>query len=549
MSGRWRAWREVLATYLWDNPLVVRELRRGFRRKWFLWIYTGALAIASIALVLVMFSMSDLREQPLSEVGAQTFLTFLAVEALLVGVLFPSATCTSIVEEKVSQSLDLLVTTRLTPTQIVVGKFLAALVYGLVFVVATLPLVALTVLYGGVTPGQILLSYGALVLSGAAVASYGLLVSSMSATTTRAVLRTFLLLPAVAFLVLGPLIVLELYAVVEPLERGLGGQRELTPHWSTTILLVVAPVAWALVWMALFFMLAVNRLRPLRANRDTPMRLWWVVSGTVLAVLWLAAVAALPPRERLQILFAPALGLPFAMTLAVAAVVVSDPNAPRATERSTGSWWRDLLQPGVRRGARFVLSMTVVGCLVFAVGVLVFEDTSIRSMGLRPGQTIVLWGTLWTFAFVWTLSELSVLFAHGFRGSPNGARAALLIPLVVVSFYPMLFFAREGVQSSGHVVKGYPFSPITVGASLLLRPSSVYDRRLVLFTVSGEELRNQVTELQRAGAGKPRAVLREESEALVARFQGDGIPVHEFSTYLLLGSGVLLTLRNRSRGR
>src|SRR5581483_914517 len=141
-----------------------------------------------------------------SEIGRQTFLVFTGVELALVFFVFPAFSCTAITDERTNKSLDLLLTTRLTPERIVLGKMLAAFVYGLLFIVATVPLVALTFLFGGVTPGQIALTYGVIATLALVVTLYALAVSSAVGSTLRSVLTTYVGLFFIVLPIVTPLI-------------------------------------------------------------------------------------------------------------------------------------------------------------------------------------------------------------------------------------------------------------------------------------------------------------------------------------------------------
>src|SRR5262249_18932495 len=130
---------------------------------------------------------------------------------------FPAFSCTSITEERVARSFDLLVTTRLTPGEIILGKTLAAIIYGILFIIATVPLVAITFLYGGVSPSQILLTYAGFLIQATLLTVYAIYVSSVSTSTLKAVVFTYLGVILIGPLLLAPISYVHAIHVVGPL--------------------------------------------------------------------------------------------------------------------------------------------------------------------------------------------------------------------------------------------------------------------------------------------------------------------------------------------
>jgi ABC-2 type transport system permease protein len=95
-------------------------------------------------------------------------------------ILVPVITMRSFAEEKRSGTYELLMTSPLTITQIVLGKFLGAFVFVLVMVLLTGVYPLILVLYGNPEPGVILAGLLALLLLATAFVSVGLLTSSFT---------------------------------------------------------------------------------------------------------------------------------------------------------------------------------------------------------------------------------------------------------------------------------------------------------------------------------------------------------------------------------
>src|SRR3990172_174873 len=96
--------------------------------------------------------------------------------------------------EKDRKTLLLLLMTRLTSAELVLGKLLASLLIVLVVLVAALPLFMMTALLGGISYGQILRVFGVTVMATLAAGSLGCLVAFWREKTFQALAVTLLIL-------------------------------------------------------------------------------------------------------------------------------------------------------------------------------------------------------------------------------------------------------------------------------------------------------------------------------------------------------------------
>jgi ABC-2 type transport system permease protein len=119
-------------------------------------------------------------------IGQGIFAALLMLMTLQVVFLAPSSTSGSISLEREKQTLELLIATPISSLAIVVGKLLSALVYVFLLIVASLPLMAVVFVYGGVGPEDVLRGYIVLVAAALWLGSFGLLCSSLVKRTTAA---------------------------------------------------------------------------------------------------------------------------------------------------------------------------------------------------------------------------------------------------------------------------------------------------------------------------------------------------------------------------
>ena len=141
----------------------------------------------------------------------QFFLLLLGQQALMVLVLTPGCVATALSEEKQSRQLELLLTTDVGVGEIVLGKLLARLGQILLLVLASLPVLSLMQLFGGVEPSLIWTGYAGTLLLVLSLGSVSILCSLYAVSTPGAVLTSYLV-PA-AFILLGWLLP-QLHTVV-----------------------------------------------------------------------------------------------------------------------------------------------------------------------------------------------------------------------------------------------------------------------------------------------------------------------------------------------
>ena len=117
-------------------------------------------------------------------IGQGVFAALLMLMTLQVVFLAPSSTAGAISLEREKQTLELLVTTPITSLAIVIGKLLSALVYVFLLIAASIPLMAVVFVFGGVAPEDVVRGYIVLVVTALGLGSFGLLCSSLVKRTT-----------------------------------------------------------------------------------------------------------------------------------------------------------------------------------------------------------------------------------------------------------------------------------------------------------------------------------------------------------------------------
>ena len=177
-----------------NNPVYKREMlvrSRSFRIPLIILIFNGILAL--VALLNMYQSIAQVKVS-----GSVTYENFLqlytfvaALEFMMLMFIMPALTSASISGERERQTLDLMLTTCMTPADIVIGKLEAALGTMFLMIVSSLPILAMVFVYGGVTPEDLLLLFCCFFVAAVFTGSIGLLCSALFRRTTAATVAAY----------------------------------------------------------------------------------------------------------------------------------------------------------------------------------------------------------------------------------------------------------------------------------------------------------------------------------------------------------------------
>lgn len=184
------------------NPIYKRETMvsaRSFRLALTLLVFNGILAL--VALLNMYSTLATVRLT--AEVQYTSFFdlyVFVAVlEFLMLIFMMPALTAGSISGERERRSLELMLTTQMTPAEIVFGKLAASLSSMFLMIISSFPIVAMVFVYGGVTVRDIALLLICYVVAALFVGSIGICCS--------AVFQKTILSTAVSYVVVGMMVI------------------------------------------------------------------------------------------------------------------------------------------------------------------------------------------------------------------------------------------------------------------------------------------------------------------------------------------------------
>lgn len=152
------------------------------------------------------------------------FLTMVWLETVAICFLTPALTAGCISIEKERQTLDVLLTTRMSTWQIVKGKFFSSITLVLMLIVSGLPVMSLVFIYGGINLWQLFLVVLVLIAITMYLASFGVFFSSLVKNTIVSVILTYIAVGVVLALTFGvpPFLMLIMAMVGEYIEDEIG---------------------------------------------------------------------------------------------------------------------------------------------------------------------------------------------------------------------------------------------------------------------------------------------------------------------------------------
>lgn len=483
------------------NPIMLKELRASLRGLRFFIAHIVILCLFAAGLMIAFIAMIPSRPGGYDDPGDPSHVgrgVYLITQFLQLGVAFlvvPGLAATSISSERESLTHDLLLTTTMTARQIVWGKFTAAMTQAFTIFVSMVPLVSLCFLFGGVTVYQILANYAFLFALSTAMVAYALSMSASARTTQRAVGSVYgLTLVGGAILCFGlagladgsPRIMAGLavaYGFLPPIETARYAQLEVADR--ILYIHLVPGFLWAAM-TSLFFINATNRLKPLFANRSTPLRIYYVAvlfsAGAIVAVLFYHSMPPTSPADdrsyammgfAIVSLTASLLGGLFSCEEPFPSVHPSAAPAPAAAGRL-----KSLFLPGSNSGSAF--TVIVVGLFLAAayVAFLPFQvgfDRGVWSgspygLPLASAFLMVLCWTVFTSTFARYLSAL-------LPDRPMLLRTILILSCLFLALFPLVHWAIAEAIDRNLQDEHREYGPITLAVSPVMAILSSLDLR------------------------------------------------------------------------
>lgn len=179
-----------------DAPVLVQEMRvrqRGLKPFGVMLAYLLILSVAAI-LTLYFDSPGTATVSRMAELGRQLYAVLSTVQLVMVCLIVPAYSSASVCGERERGTFDLLSLTLLSSSAIVTQKLVAAMGQALMLIFASLPVMAIVFLLGGVSPVELLLAYALLLVTALFVGSLGMLCSCCVKSSKTSTFLSYLIM-------------------------------------------------------------------------------------------------------------------------------------------------------------------------------------------------------------------------------------------------------------------------------------------------------------------------------------------------------------------
>lgn len=179
---------------LMNNPIVKREIKQTFRKSRIFWIMMIYLLALSGVSFYIFGVVSSLTEDYSPESAMAMYFVIYGMQFIIMTFIAPMTTAGAISGEKERQTFDLLVITKTSMKDVVIGKLLSSLMLVGILIILSMPVYAVVFYYGGVTIINFIFNLLYLMCHVTMVGALGLVFSTIMKKTTAATTATISLL-------------------------------------------------------------------------------------------------------------------------------------------------------------------------------------------------------------------------------------------------------------------------------------------------------------------------------------------------------------------
>lgn len=176
------------------NPIVKKDVKvqsRSMKICWGVFVYDLILALVFFLAMLVIQGNSRYSTDNIYSSMVWLYPVLGVTQLIVLGLVVPVRTASSISGERERQTFDIMMTTSMTPFSVVMGKVMTAIVQSMFFVVASMPIMALSFIIGGVSWSYLFWFLGIALLVSFFTASIGILCSSLCRKSISAVILSY----------------------------------------------------------------------------------------------------------------------------------------------------------------------------------------------------------------------------------------------------------------------------------------------------------------------------------------------------------------------
>ena len=175
------------------NPVLKNEGRlatRNIRFSMMILVFIALLSLGGVILFKINIGDAIARGIDLSG-NIFIYMSIAFIEAILLLFIVPALTSTAICSEREKQTLDILLSTSMSPLSIVIGKLISSVSKVVIMIIATMPVYAITFFIGGVNIGNIISLSLFFIVTTFFVGAIGLFVSTVIKTSKASTAITY----------------------------------------------------------------------------------------------------------------------------------------------------------------------------------------------------------------------------------------------------------------------------------------------------------------------------------------------------------------------
>lgn len=181
---------------MFRNPVCIKEMKLSVRTKKTargLFIFNGALAAVCLFAYYIMFDFSGGTAYSYVDLSSviELYELITMTEMAMIAFIIPAITAGSIAGEREKQTLEILLTTRLTPWQIVTGKLISSISTLLLYIVSSLPILCIVFSIGGVSVWNMVQNMLYVFVLAIYLGSFGILFSAIFKKSIVATVYTY----------------------------------------------------------------------------------------------------------------------------------------------------------------------------------------------------------------------------------------------------------------------------------------------------------------------------------------------------------------------
>jgi hypothetical protein len=438
------------------NPIWMRELRQAARlgrTPIILAIVTGLIAL----LMCAVGGVASVATEP-AKVGVALFHTFFSLAFAVVTWIGPAVAAATIASERGGRTWEALALTGLGASTIAQGKFLAALSYISLYIVMLVPVGALPFLFGGVSALEVLAAFALLFCFGVLSVAFGLSISSQFSSTAVAIVVTLLVAIPISLLIYllgGVALSVAVHELWPAIPKG-------APVWLPTAyvradlgleyvaFLVLGPLV--LIGLPAWFLyeVTVANMAGVSDDRSSGIRRWFLVAAPVFAAATIVPAFAVPsdPWAAAAI----ALSLTFLFLVIMGFVFAGEPLGPSRRvlihwDRQGVGRVRRFFGPGVTRAISLLMvvgTLAAVGQMAVGVGLEVWS----KAPAARENATRVVAFGGYVIGYCLFFAGLAA-WTRARSSTTSVPRALLVAALFLTTAGPWLAMAVAGVLTEG----------------------------------------------------------------------------------------------------